>query len=132
MLKLVQMPRSEALEPLCRLIRFEKSALVAKQGALAIMLQSEPAETAWPQQAKQILHALSGSDRAPARWLRNYVHSHDDPEAALADWDKLVTEELAPSPTRPIRKPKPSFRICCCGTTPKCCWPGSTTIGPST
>jgi tetratricopeptide (TPR) repeat protein len=94
MLRLVEMPRSEALAPLCRLIRFEKSALVAKQGALAIMLQSEPAETAWPQQAKQILHALSGSDRAPARWLRNYVHSHDDPEAALADWDKLVTEEL--------------------------------------
>jgi len=95
MAKLIQMPRNEALEPLCRLIRFEKSALLAKAGALDIMQQPEPAETAWPRQAKQILRALSGSDRAPARWLQNYVHSHDDPEAALADWDKLVTEELA-------------------------------------
>jgi tetratricopeptide (TPR) repeat protein len=94
-LKLVQMPRSESLEALCRLIRFEKSALIAKEGALYIMLQSEPAETAWPQQAKQILQALSGSDRAPARWLRNYARSRDDSEAALAEWDKLVNEELA-------------------------------------
>ena len=94
-LRLAQMPRSESLEPLCRLIRFEKSALVAKEGAIYIMLQPEAAESAWPQQAKQITRALAGSDRPPARWLRNYVRSHDDPEAALAEWDKLVTEELA-------------------------------------
>ena len=94
MLRLVEMPRSEALAPLCRLDSIREIGSRGQAGALAIMLQSEPAETAWPQQAKQILHALSGSDRAPARWLRNYVHSHDDPEAALADWDKLVTEEL--------------------------------------
>lgn len=93
-LRLAQMPRSESLEPLCRLIRFEKSVLVAKEGAIYIMLQPEAAESAWPQQAKQITHALAGSDRAPARWLRNYVRFHDDPEAALADWDKLVQEEL--------------------------------------
>ncbi len=100
--RLAQMPRSESLEALCRLIRFEKSTLIAKEGALQIMLQPEPAESAWPQQAKQIMRALAGSDRAPARWLRNYARGQEEPEAALAEWDKLVTEELAVAePTDP-------------------------------
>lgn len=94
-LHLAELPRSEALVPLCRLIRYEKSLILAKQAALCILLQNESTDLRWPQQARQITQTLSGSDRAPVRWLRNYVRFHDDPEGALAAWDKLVADELA-------------------------------------
>jgi tetratricopeptide (TPR) repeat protein len=95
LLQLAQMPRSEALEPLCRLIRFERSPILAKEGALRIMVQPDSADSSWQQQSRQILRALANSDRAPARWLRNYVRAHDDPRGAIAEWSKLVAEELA-------------------------------------
>ena len=68
------------------------------QAMLALLILSAPsplssrvaATRAW-----QILDNLRGSTRAAARWLRAYVHTHDDPEASLSEWSKLVDEELA-------------------------------------
>ncbi len=94
---LAQMPRSESLAPMCRLIRYEKSQILSKETALCIMLPTDPTDLPWPQQARQITEALAGSQRAPARWLRNYVRMHDDPKGAVAGWDKLVAEELTVS-----------------------------------
>jgi tetratricopeptide (TPR) repeat protein len=83
------------LQGLCRVIRFEKSPLMAKQGALLILATPEPLASAWPQRARQIVENLRGSTRTAARWLRAYVRSHEDPEASLGEWSKLVDEELA-------------------------------------
>ncbi len=83
------------LLPLCRLIRFEKSTLLAKKGALYILSEPPPTGAAWSQQARVLLDNLRGSTRAAARWLRTYVKMHDQPDAALADWNKLVAEELS-------------------------------------
>lgn len=91
---LTQLPRGEAMEALCRLVRFEMSPVLAKRVALFLMAPPEPSQKAWPQQAKQIMRYLGGSDRVPARWLRNYVRAHDDPEGAIAELDKLVADEL--------------------------------------
>jgi hypothetical protein len=83
------------LQALCRLIRFEKSPLLAKEGALLILVTPAPLASSWPQRARQIIDNLRGSTRTAARWLRAYVQTHDDPDASLGEWSKLVEEELA-------------------------------------
>jgi tetratricopeptide (TPR) repeat protein len=82
------------LEPLCRLIRFERSPLLSKEGAIMILAESEPDAAAWPQRSRIITSALKGSSRPASKWLLTYAKFHTDPEAALAEWDKLVSEEL--------------------------------------
>ena len=39
--RLAQMPRSESLAPMCRLIRYEKSQILSKETALCIMLPTD-------------------------------------------------------------------------------------------
>jgi tetratricopeptide (TPR) repeat protein len=85
------------LEPLCRLIRFERSPLLSKEGAILILAEPEPDASAWPQRARIITGALKGSSRSASKWLLAYAKFHVDPETALAEWDKLVSEELAVS-----------------------------------
>jgi tetratricopeptide (TPR) repeat protein len=82
------------LEPLCRLIRFERSPLLSKEGAIMILAEPEPEQTAWPRRARIITAALKGSSRPASKWLLAYAQFHSDPEAALAEWDKLVADEL--------------------------------------
>ncbi len=85
------------LEPLCRLIRFERSPLLSKEGAIMILAEPEPEPDVWPRRARMITEALTGSSRPASKWLLAYARFHSDPEAALAEWDKLVTDELAVS-----------------------------------
>lgn len=94
MFALAEIPRDGGLAPLCRLIRFERSQLLSKQGAIIVLIAPQPAESQWAERAKTISAALKGSDRPASKWLLAYVQFHSDPEAALAAWDKLVTEEL--------------------------------------
>ncbi len=95
MAQLAEMPRDSGIEALCRLIRFERSHLISKEGAMLILEQPEPVESVWPVRAKAIVTCLAGSNRAAAKWLRAYVQFHTDPEAALGVWDKLVADENA-------------------------------------
>jgi tetratricopeptide (TPR) repeat protein len=95
MLNLAETLRDAGLEPLCRLIRFERSQLLSKQGAIFVLAQPEPPESLWPQRERVITNSLQGSTRPASKWLLAYVQFHTDPEAALAQWDKLVADELA-------------------------------------
>ena len=85
------------LEPLCRLIRFERSPLLSKEGAFMILAEPEPEAAVWPRRARVITAALEGSSRPASKWLMAYAQFQTDPEAALAEWDKLVADELAVS-----------------------------------
>ncbi len=85
------------LEPLCRLIRFERSPLLSKEGAKMILEELEPEAAVWPRRAQVITAALKGSSRPASKWLLAYALFQSDPEAALAEWDKLVADELAVS-----------------------------------
>ena len=80
---------------LCRLVRFEKSIALSKQAALSAIFLPDPAEAVWPKRAKQITETLEGSPRSGAKWLRTLVKSHDEPEAALAEWEQYIAEETA-------------------------------------
>ncbi|HEV3418314.1 MAG TPA: hypothetical protein VG056_15930, partial [Pirellulales bacterium] len=87
--------RDVGLEPLCRLIRFERSQLLAKQGAILVLSQPEPDASLWPQRASVITSSLKGSDRPASKWLLAYAQFRTEPAAALAQWEKLVDNELA-------------------------------------
>jgi len=95
MQSLAESLRDAGLEPLCRLIRFERSQLLSKEGARMVLQQTEPAESLWAERARTISNSLRGSTRPASRWLLAYVLYHSDPEAGLKQWDKLVTDELA-------------------------------------
>ncbi len=97
MQSLAESLRDAGLEPLCRLIRFERSQLLSKQGAMLVLAQPEPAESLWAERARTISNSLRGSTRPASRWLLAYVLYHSDPEAGLRQWDKLVADELAVS-----------------------------------
>ncbi len=95
--QLVKLPGDVGLEPLCRLVRFEKSPLVSKQGALLILAKpaSELSEGDRRARAKTIDHALGSSVRPAARWLRTDLQFESNPQEALAQWAKFVDDELA-------------------------------------
>ncbi|HEY2147490.1 MAG TPA: hypothetical protein VGH32_06110, partial [Pirellulales bacterium] len=97
MQSLAESLRDAGLEPLCRLIRFERSQRLSKEGAKMVLDQPEPAESLWAERARTISNSLRGSTRPASRWLLAYVLYHSDPEAGLRQWDKLVADELAVS-----------------------------------
>jgi hypothetical protein len=80
---------------LCRLIRFERSAVLSDYAAVEIAY-SEPFDAASRARFKKLVGAgLSGSTRSAAKWLLAYVRLRDDPKATLPEWRKLVEAEYA-------------------------------------
>jgi tetratricopeptide (TPR) repeat protein len=91
--RLVRLPRGSGIPVVCRLIRFEKSALLSSQAALEI-LNHEPLDQAgWARLAQMLRDNLGGSQRPAARWLTVYVQLREHPQAAIEEWSKLVEAE---------------------------------------
>ncbi len=104
--RLVRLPNCGGIPVVCRLIRFEKSDVLANHAALEI-LQHEPMDRAtWARLAQSLRENLGGSQRRPARWLVAYVALRDNPSTVLESWSKLAEEEqkiLRASPERTVR-----------------------------
>ena len=91
---LADLPDDIGMEFLCRLARFEQSHLLSKQAALAVMNEPlPPGDDAWNKRSKTIARTLDRSNRTAARWLKTYVQSRSDAEAALVEWKKLAQLE---------------------------------------
>jgi tetratricopeptide (TPR) repeat protein len=92
--QLAELPNDEGLEWLCRLVRFEKSPLLSKQAALAVIAQAAQADAAaWSRRAATITRNLQYGRRPAARWLLAYVQAQSDPAGALEKWSALVDIE---------------------------------------
>ena len=92
--QLADLPDDQGLEWLCRLVRFEKSQVLSKQAALAVMNQEQPRDdAAWARRAKTIAKSLERGRRPATRWLTTYVQAHADPAAALPAWTALTEAE---------------------------------------
>ncbi len=92
--QLAQLSGDQGLDWLCRLARFERSPVLARYAALAIIGQGAPTDAAaWERRATTITKAVENSRRAPARWLLAYLQSQADPAAGLDKWAALVAEE---------------------------------------
>ncbi len=92
--QLAELPGDQGLEWLCKLVRFEKSQVLSKQAALAIM-DEEPAadEAAWTQRASVITKTLGRARRPAAKWLLTDLQAHADPGGASKAWAALADDD---------------------------------------
>jgi tetratricopeptide (TPR) repeat protein len=92
--QLAELPNDQGLEWLCKLVRFEKSPVLSKQAALAIIAQGVPADAAaWTRRAATIGKNLQHGRRPAGKWLLAYVQAQSDPAGALEKWSALVAAE---------------------------------------
>lgn len=97
----------KGLGVLCRLVRFERSTVLSKEAAAAILLQKWPADEAAAQRrADTIRRGIGQSARPAAAWLAAYVDAQQNPAAGIESWLKLVAAEErraieSPHQTRP-------------------------------
>ncbi|HVU87388.1 MAG TPA: hypothetical protein VHD36_08700 [Pirellulales bacterium] len=100
---LAEIPGDKGLPVLCRLVRFDKSPVLSKLAALAIIEQKKPGAESWPAREKTIKEVLGNSPRAAAEWLRTYLAAQQDPAAAIEAWGKLaeLEQHAMPQHTQP-------------------------------
>jgi tetratricopeptide (TPR) repeat protein len=91
--QLIDLPDDKGLPVLCRLVRFDKSVLLSKLAALAIVEQKGVSAGRWPAREQAIADNLGHSPRPGAEWLRAHVIGHKDPVAGVELWGKLAEAE---------------------------------------
>ena len=92
---LSQLEDSSGTEALCRLARYERFPLLAKEAALLVMAQEEPDKVEDRQRRRDTIQKVAtGSRRAAMEWLRIYIESRDDLEQQAAAWTRMIEVEL--------------------------------------
>ncbi len=101
--QLIDTPGDRGLPVLCRLVRFDKSPVLSKLAALAIVEQKKVRSDRWPAREQLIKDNLGNSPRPAAEWLRAYLAAHRDPAAGVEAWGKLAEQEqhVVPQQTQP-------------------------------
>ncbi|MCA9101966.1 MAG: tetratricopeptide repeat protein, partial [Planctomycetales bacterium] len=92
---LAALPHGEGLAALCRIVRFEMSAPMSKQAAIAIMdIKAESPED-WAHWSDVADRALGATGRAEARWVRTYIAAQQNPAKQVEVWRGLIEAEYA-------------------------------------
>ncbi|HEX5446476.1 MAG TPA: tetratricopeptide repeat protein, partial [Pirellulales bacterium] len=105
--RLAGLEDSDGLAVLCRMVRFEKSLILSKQAAAAIIGQRPTDDESAARRREQTIRRIVGRASRPAAvWLQNYLTGLANPAAAIEPWEKLVAREErlaldAPQQTRP-------------------------------
>jgi tetratricopeptide (TPR) repeat protein len=90
---LSELAGDKGVPALCRLVRFEPSAVMSKSAALELLTRGRAGEPPPEKLVALLREHLGTSCRPGARWLKIFVRYREDPAAALADWDKAAAEE---------------------------------------
>lgn len=92
--RLAALPSDEGAAAICRLVRYETSNHLAKQGALLVMNRPLPKEASDRQrQAERIRAALGASRRDAAVWLFTFAQTLEDEAGSVDRWAELVAAE---------------------------------------
>jgi tetratricopeptide (TPR) repeat protein len=83
----------KGIPALCRIARYDRSALIARTAALAIIRPSEKPSDQPHIEAEIFERELGGSTRAPALWLRQYLAQTRDPASSVSVWKSLIEQE---------------------------------------
>ena len=94
-LQLAQLADGEGVAGLCRIARFDRSPVVSRQAALAVIRPDEAVAKPAPVDADVVDEELGPSTRVASTWLRQYVRQLGDPAAAVASWQPLIADEIA-------------------------------------
>ena len=91
---LAELADGDGVPGLCRIARFDRSPIVSRMAALAI-IRPEVQTAAPPHIDPEVIEReLGGSSRIAADWLRRYLIQLRDPAASVAYWQKLIDEEV--------------------------------------
>ena len=90
---LAALPKGEGLTALCRLVRFQRSELLSKHAAIAILRWQTANPTTADRLGPLFRNRLGASRRASAQWLRGSLQFSTEPAAALARWTEFVARE---------------------------------------
>lgn len=104
--QLAALSEDKGTPALCRMTRFEKSPIISRQAALALMTSAPLDDEAWAERDATIRRGIGDSIRPAADWVRNYLRSRSEPAAAAKRWNELAEAEeklvrQSPQQTRP-------------------------------
>jgi tetratricopeptide (TPR) repeat protein len=95
---LADLPDGQGTAALCRLVRFERSPLLSRAAALAMMhgLSADEPPDLSPDAVKiaAIRKTLDTCKRSGALWLLAWTRLGSEPDAAVAEWTRLADDEL--------------------------------------
>jgi len=93
--ELAKLAHGEGVSALCRIARYDRSPLVSRMAALAIIRPSAEGGMRSSFVQDSIDQGLSGSMRVAAVWLRQYAAQLRQPAASIVAWQQLIDEETA-------------------------------------
>jgi tetratricopeptide (TPR) repeat protein len=93
--ELAQLPEGEGVAGLCRIARFDRSPLVSRTAALAIIRPTSQTTSPARVDPEIVEVELGDSSRIAAVWLRQFMVQLRDPSASVAAWQKLIDDEVS-------------------------------------
>jgi tetratricopeptide (TPR) repeat protein len=91
--ELAKLPNGDGIGALCRIARFDRSPVVSRQAALAIIRPDAQLDRRASIDPDVVGQELGASTRAASNWLRQYLVQLRDPASSVAAWEQLVDEE---------------------------------------
>jgi tetratricopeptide (TPR) repeat protein len=92
---MARLPDAKGVAALCRLARFERSSLLSKAAAVALLCQEHITEPPSKAAIDVIRKKLQNSKRPAAVWLVAWTRMAADPKATIAEWTTLIDAEMA-------------------------------------
>ncbi|HEX3600902.1 MAG TPA: tetratricopeptide repeat protein [Lacipirellulaceae bacterium] len=93
--QLASLPQNGGISALCRIARFDRSSIVSRTAATAIIWPKESTAARPTLEAATVEQQLGASGRVTAVWLRQYLAQQRDPAASVTKWKTLVDQESA-------------------------------------
>jgi len=94
-LQLAILPKREGLAPLCRIARFDRSPLVSRTAAVAVIWPDSKSARRAPIDPETIEREIGPSKRTAATWLRQASAQLREPSTVATNWQRFIDEEAA-------------------------------------
>ena len=91
--QLARLRQGGGVAALCRIARYDRSPLVSRSAAVAVIRPKDADKVRPPIDAATVEQQLGGSTRAAAVWIHQYLAQLQDPAASIANWKQLVDQE---------------------------------------
>jgi len=93
--ELTMLPKREGLASLCRIARFDRSPLISRTAALAVIWPDSKSARRAPIDPEVIDREIGPSMRTASTWLRQTAGQLREPSEVAATWQRFIDEEAA-------------------------------------